>query len=153
MKCLQMKILLVEDYEEKANNIRTFLNKEFPQFVITHCKSYNSAQEEIYEHGSEYAIILLDMSMSTYDLSTDASGGLPEPSAGQYLLEGMFLRQILTPVIVVTMYNVFGRKQLEAFDIELKDNYPQNYRSYIYYSSQKNEWKNQLKNQIQNIIA
>lgn len=93
------------------------------------------------------------MSMSTYDLSTDASGGLPEPSAGQYILEGMFLRQIMTPVIVVTMYNVFGRKQLEAFDIDLKKGYPQNYKSYVYYSSQKNDWKNQLKKQIKEIIA
>ena len=90
--------------------------------------------------------------MSTYDLTADVSGGLPEPSAGQYILEGMFLRQIKTPVIIVTMYNVFGRKQLEAFDIELKENYPQNYKSYVYYSSQKNDWKNELKNKIQKIL-
>ena len=51
------------------------------------------------------------------------------------------------------MYNVFGRKQLEAFDIDLKKDYPQNYKSYVYYSSQKNDWKNQLKKQIKEIIA
>lgn len=146
------KILLVEDYEEKANNIRTFLKQEFSDFEIILRISYNSAQEEIFEHGSNYSLILLDMSMSTYDLSTDASGGLPEPSAGQYILEGMFLRKIMTPVIVVTMYNVFGRKQLEAFDIELKKDYPQNYKSYVFYSSQKNDWKEHLKKQIKKII-
>jgi CheY-like chemotaxis protein len=146
------RILLIEDYEEKANNILAFLKSEFPDFQVDHRTSYNSAQEEIFEHGSEYALILLDMSMSTYDLNTDVSGGLPEPAAGQYILEGMFLRQITTPVIIVTMYNVFGRKQLDAFDIELKENYPQNYKSYIYYSSQKNDWKNELKNQIKKII-
>lgn len=146
------KILLVEDYEEKANNIRTFLKQEFSDFEIILRTSYNSAQEEIFEHGSNYSLILLDMSMSTYDLSTDASGGLPEPSAGQYILEGMFLRKIMTPVIVVTMYNVFGRKQLEAFDIELKKDYPQNYKSYVFYSSQKNDWKEHLKKQIKKII-
>lgn len=146
------KILLIEDYEEKANNILAFLKSEFPNFQINHRTSYNSAQEEIFEHGSEYSLILLDMSMSTYDLTADVSGGLPEPSAGQYILEGMFLRQITTPVIIVTMYNVFGRKQLEAFDIELKENYPQNYKSYVYYSSQKNDWKNELKIKIQKIL-
>lgn len=146
------KILLVEDYEEKANNICVFLGQEFPDCEVIQRTSYNSAQEEIFEHGEDYSLILLDMSMSTYDLSTDASGGLPEPSAGQYILEGMFLRKIMTPVIVVTMYNVFGRKQLDAFDIELKKDYPQNYRSYVYYSSQKSDWKNHLKNQIKEII-
>lgn len=147
------KLLLIEDYEEKANNILAFLKLEFPDFQINQCTSYNSAQEEIFEHGSDYSLILLDMSMSTYDLTADVSGGLPEPSAGQYILEGMFLRQITTPVIIVTMYNVFGRKQLEAFDIELKENYPQNYKSYVYYSSQKNDWKNELKNKIQKILV
>lgn len=146
------KILLVEDYEEKANNIFTFLKQEFPDYIVKLCTSYNSAQEEIFEHGSDFSLILLDMSMSTYDLSTDASGGLPEPSAGQYILEGMFLREIMTPVIVVTMYNVFGRKQLDAFDMDLKKDYPQNYRSYVYYSSQKNDWKNNLRKQIKDII-
>lgn len=147
------KILLVEDYEEKASNILAFLKLEFSNYEVIQCTSYNSAQEEIFERGSDYSLILLDMSMSTYDLSADASGGLPEPSAGQYILEGMFLRQIMTPVIVVTMYNVFGRKQLEAFDIDLKKDYPQNYKSYVYYSSQKNDWKNHLKKQIKEIIA
>ena len=146
------KILLVEDYEEKANNILAFLKMEFSDFEVTLCKSYNSAQEAIFEHGSDYSLILLDMSMSTYDLTIDASGGLPEPSAGQYILEGMFLRQIMTPVIVVTMYNVFGRKQLKAFDIELKENYPQNYKSYVFYSSQKNDWKKHLRKQINDIL-
>lgn len=146
------KILLIEDYEEKANNILAFLKLEFPDYEVTQRTSYNSAQEEIFEHGGDYSLILLDMSMSTYDLSTDASGGLPEPSAGQYILEGMFLRQIMTPVIVVTMYNIFGRKQLDVFDVELKEKYPQNYKSYVYYSPQMNDWKKHLKKQIKEII-
>lgn len=147
------RILLVEDYEEKANNILAFLKQEFTDYEVIQRTSYNSAQEEIFEHGGDYSLILLDMSMSTYDLSTDASGGLPEPSAGQYILEGMFLRQIMTPVIIVTMYNVFGRKQLDAFDIDLKKDYPQNYRSYVFYSSQRNDWKIHLKKQIKEIIS
>lgn len=147
------RILLVEDYEEKANNILAFLKQEFTEYEVIQCTSYNSAQEEIFEHGGDYSLILLDMSMSTYDLSTDASGGLPEPSAGQYILEGMFLRQIMTPVIVVTMYNVFGRKQLDAFDVDLKKDYSQNYRSYVFYSSQRNDWKIHLKKQIKEIIS
>lgn len=146
------KILLVEDFEEKANNILAFLKKEFPLYEVVLRTSYNSAQEEIFENGSDYSLILLDMSMSTYDLTIDASGGLPEPAAGQNILEGMFLREIMTPVIVVTMYNVFGRKQLEAFDIELKKDYPQNYKSYVFYSSQKNDWKKFLQKQIKEIL-
>ena len=78
-----MKILLVEDYEEKANDIKSFLFSTFPQIQVDHCTSYNSAQEKIFDATDPYDLILLDMSMTTFDLSSDASGGKPEPSAGK----------------------------------------------------------------------
>lgn len=146
------QILLVEDYEEKASNIIEFLNIEFPDFIVQRCSAYNSAQETIFENPDKYDLILLDMSMTTYDLETDASGGKPEPTAGNDLLEGMFLRNISTPVIVVTMYNVFGRKELSAFHEELLENYPQNYKSYVFYSSQRNDWRNDLKKKIKEVL-
>lgn len=145
-------ILLVEDYEEKAKNITDFLAAEFPDFEVERCTAYNSAQETIFENHDKYDLILLDMSMTTYDLSTDASGGKPEPTAGRDLLEGMYLREITTPVIVVTMYNVFGRKELSAFHEELLESYPQNYKSYVFYSSQRSDWKNDLKKKIKAIL-
>lgn len=150
---MSKRILLVEDYEEKAKDIRKFLKEKFPNAKVSNCTSYNSAQEMIFEAEEEYDLILLDMSMSTFDLNDDASGGLPEPAAGQNILEGMYLRNISTPVIVVTMYNVFGRKELATFDKELKEQYPDNYRSYVYYSAQKGDWRNILEQQIKSIFA
>lgn len=149
---MSKRILLVEDYEEKANDLCQFLKEKFPDFTVRKCTSYNSAQEMIFEAEQEYDLILLDMSMNTFDLNEDASGGLPEPAAGQDILEGMYLRGISTPVIVVTMYNVFGRKELAAFDVELKEQYPDNYRSYVYYSAQKGDWRNMLEQQIKKIF-
>ena len=140
-----MRVLLVEDYDEKAANITAFLREEFPDFEVERCKAYNTAQEEIFEHPDKYA-------MTTYDLDSDASGGKPEPTAGRDLLEGMYLRDIETPVIVVTMYNVFGRKELAAFHEELLENYPQNYKSYVFYSSQRNDWKKDLKKKINDVL-
>lgn len=149
---MMKSVLLVEDYEEKALNIIAFLQAEYPGIQIERRAAYNSAQEEIFENPTKYDLILLDMSMSTYDLGSDASGGKPEPTAGNDILEGMFLRNITTPVIVVTMYNVFGRKELSAFDVELKQNYPQNYKSYVFYSSQRSDWKKDLKKKINEIL-
>lgn len=147
-----MKILLVEDYDEKANNIITFLNAEFPSYQVERCTSYNSAQKTIFEGSGKYDLILLDMSMTTYDLNADTSGGKPEPTAGNDILEGMYLRNITTPVIVVTMYNVFGRKELAAFHEELLMNYPQNYKSYVFYSSQRNDWKKELRKCFKEVL-
>lgn len=146
------KVLLVEDYDDKANNILSFMANKFPDIEVSRCSSYNAAQEEIFENPNKYDLILLDMSMNTFDLSSDASGGLPEASAGQDILEGMYLRDITTPVIVVTMYNVFGRKELTTFDKELKESYPQNYKAYVYYSSQSKTWEKLLSAQIRKIL-
>lgn len=150
---MNKRILLVEDYEEKAKDIRNFLDEKFPEMTVDNCTSYNSAQEMIFDADKAYDLILLDMSMSTFDLNDDASGGLPEPAAGQNILEGMYLRNISTPVIVVTMYNIFGRKELSTFDKELKEQYPENYRSYVYYSAQKDDWRNILEQQINSIFS
>lgn len=147
-----MRVLLVEDFDDKANDIQAFLGQEFPEFDVKRCKAYNSAQETIFEGEENFDLILLDMSMTTFDLETDVSGGLPEPQAGRDLLEGMFLREIYTPVIVVTMYNVFGRKELSTFHKELLEDFPQNYKDYVYYSAQHSDWKKELKNKINKIL-
>ena len=83
---MRKKVLLIEDYEEKAQDIMTFLSRSHPEFEVSRCSSYNSAQEMIFEAETEYDLILLDMSMSSYELKDDATGGLPEPSAGQNIL-------------------------------------------------------------------
>ena len=147
-----MKVLLVEDYEEKASNIVGFLKVEFPDLEIERCSAYNTAQETIFDNPDKYGLILLDMSMTTYDLGADASGGKPEPSAGYDILEGMFLRDITTPVIIVTMYNVFGRRDMSSFHKEFLENYPLNYHSYVFYSSQRNDWKSDLKKKILEVL-
>jgi len=50
------------------------------------------------------------------------------------------------------MYNVFGRKELATFDKELKEQYPENYRSYVFYSAQKGDWRSKLEQQIKSIF-
>ena len=87
-------------------------------------------------------------------IHTTSSSSLckPEPSAGKDILEGMFLRDIQTPVIVVTMYNVFGRKELSVFHEELKELYPDNYKSYVFYSAQHSEWRASLEKNIKAVL-
>ena len=149
---MRKRVLLIEDYEEKAQDILAFIHQSYPGFDVLRCSSYNSAQEMIFEAETAYDLILLDMSMTTFDLSSDASGGKPEPSAGKDILEGMYLRDIHTPVIVVTMYNVFGRKELSVFHKELKELYPDNYKSYVFYSAQHSEWRASLEKNIKAVL-
>ena len=146
------KILLVEDMDEKANAIIQFLSKEFPALEVVRKESYNSSQKEIYQHADDYMLILLDMSMNSFDRSFEENGGEHEPVAGKRILNGMFLRGITTKVIVVTMYGSFEGKKLLNFVDTLKENYPDIYYNYVFFSFQKNDWKDKMKQQINNLI-
>lgn len=146
------RILIVEDIETKLESIIEFLNKEFPFLEYVAKRSYNSATKEIFENYSKYDLILLDMSMTTYEISVEESGGVPEPLAGENILDTMYLMDISTKVIVVTMYESHVGKKLIEFDSELKTNYPDNYIGYVFFSYKKNDWQNKLKNYIISLL-
>ena len=124
------KLLLVEDLPEKADEIN----------------------EEIYRHYNDYFIILLDISMSTFDVNIEENRGVPETLAGKRILEGMYLRDIPKKVKVVTMFENFDGKSISQLDKELKDDNPDSYDGFIFFSFKKSDWKKQLTNYIHSII-
>lgn len=146
------KILIIEDEQEKLNNLKDFLNVEFSNIMFEEKRSYNSALREIVENYNNYDLVLLDMSMTTYDVSIEDSGGTPEPLAGENILDAMYLNEIPTKVVVVTMYESFAGKKLKSFDSELKENYPDNYLGYVFFSHKTTDWKLELKKYINSII-
>lgn len=145
------KILIIEDEQQKLDNLKEFLNKEFPDVEYNEKRSYNSALREIVENYKDYILVLLDMSMTTYDVSIEESGGIPEPLAGENILDAMYLNDIPTKVVVVTMYESFAGK-LKASDSEIKENYPDNYLGYVFFSHKTTDWKLELKKYINLII-
>lgn len=149
-----MKLLLVEDTKNKSEKIESFLKKTYSEIGLEIIKkeSYHSASKEIFDHGDEYFVILLDMTMSTFDATNGENGGEPEPVAGKRILNGMYLRQIMTKVIVVTMHNIFGQQKLLPLIDELKELYPDNYYDYIFFAFNSEDWKKKLKTDIDNLI-
>lgn len=131
------KLLLVEDLPEKADEIKKEILKEFPVMVIIEKSSYHSAIEEIYRNYNDYFLILLDISMSTFDVNIEENGGVPETLAGKKILEGMYLRDIPTKVKVVTMFENFDGKSISQLDKELKDDNPDSYDGFIFFSFKK----------------
>lgn len=146
------KILIVEDEQRKLDNIKEFLKTEFQDLEYVEKRSYISATKEIFENYQEYDLILLDMSMTTYDVTVDESGGVPEPLAGENILDTMYLMDISTKVIVVTMYESFFGKKLSQFDIELKSTYPDNYLGFVFFSYKKTDWQLKLKKYIADLL-
>jgi len=146
-------ILIVEDNQRKLEKLRHFMETEFPEYSCEERMSYNSANKEIALNHSKYDLILLDMSMQTFDISDDESGGDPEPLAGKNILSQIYLRDIKTKVIVVTMYeNYIDGTKLKFLDEELRDEYAENYCGYIFFSHNNTDWYQKLKTLIKKSI-
>ena len=148
-----MNILLVEDNNYKIEQLIAFLGEEYPTFKIVIRKSYHSGLKEIILNNN-YDLILLDISMPTYDIQPGESGGDPIPQAGGLILNEMYLRDISAKVVVVTMYeNFVDGSKLLALDKQFQKEYGSNYRGYVYFSPGNNiQWKDALKNKIREIL-
>lgn len=146
------KILLIEDVFDKSEKIKKCVNGTFPDLIISECSSYHSALKEIFEHYQEYSLILLDMSMSTYDQNVEEFGGIPEAMAGKRILERMYLREIPTKVIVVTMYENFGGEGIKQLDKEFKSDYEDIYMGYVFFSFNKSDWQKQIIDLIKQVL-
>ncbi len=146
------KILLVEDLPQKADDIRKEISSNFPNIPIEERSSYHSAIEEIFKYYNDYFIILLDITMSTFDVNIEENGGVPETLAGKRILEGMYLRDIPTKVKIVTMFESFDGKSINQLDKELREDNPDCYEGFIFFSFKKSDWKKQLIDYIRSKI-
>lgn len=148
-----MRILFIEDHPLKKAQVQNFLLESFPKCKIEARGSYISGMKELIFNSKKYDILLLDISMPNYDISSEDSGGDWMPLAGKQILKQMYLREIPTKTIVVTMHGSFddGTKITEL-DNELKKEFEDNYIGYVYYSQINIDWKEQLENLIKEYI-
>lgn len=146
------RILIIEDNATKLQHIKDFCITNIEQCNLTDRQSYNTAQREVISHGSEYDIILLDVSMNTYDAKKDDNGE-QEPLAGANILRFMKLRRIKTPVIVVTMYESFvDGVRINALDERFKSQYGDTYKGFVYYNLKNENWKEELLMKLNRIL-
>ena len=143
-----MRILLIEDDEYKAKQILDFLKSSVNildnQVVLK--KAFQSGMESIVNNS--YDLILLDMSMPTFEVSASRPSGRPRPYGGRDILYEMKRKEIKVTTIVITQYNVFGegvdRLNITQLDESLKEKFSDMYLGLIYYSVSAIDWKELL---------
>ncbi len=146
------KILIIEDNAPKLQHIKNFCANNIQDSRLTDKQSYNTAQQEVLSHGFEYDIILLDVSMNTYDTKKDDNGE-QEPLAGANILRFMKLRRIKTPVIVVTMYESFvDGVRINALDERFKEQYGDIYKGFVYFNLKNEDWKEELLAKLNDVL-
>src|ERR1051325_725833 len=150
-----MNILIVEDDENKREQIGRFVFDRYPQASVNYANSQQSGLRAIINNTMD--LIILDMSMPTFDKTEDEDGGRPQAYAGREILKQMDRREIHRPVIVLTGYDKFG-EGVDALTLaELRDQleqaHPDSYRGMVFYDVAVEGWKEELTKIISEIFA
>jgi CheY-like chemotaxis protein len=80
-----MKILLVEDDEYKIDLIVPFIKSMILDVDLTFAASVKSAKKEL-DNDNEIHVVLLDMTLPTFDMTAGSSGGRPQGFGGLEVL-------------------------------------------------------------------
>lgn len=137
-----MIILLIEDNEFKKNNISKHLSNN-SDHKIEFSESVNGALTKLLDN--KYDLVILDMSLPTFDNSINSQENRPQGYGGREILRQMDRFNIFVPVIVITQYAKFDDSieimSLEDLTNQLHNEHGQNVKKVIYYSSSSDEWK------------
>lgn len=148
-----MKLLIVEDDRNKLEQLRELIKSRFPDTDVDTRSSYHHGAKSALSGG--YDLILLDMSMPTYEASSSSSGGSPLHFAGREVLRQMKRRDVVAQVIVVTQFDTFGegasRMSLEELTEALRRDHPGSFLGTIYYHPKQEQWKTELVRHVETL--
>jgi DNA-binding response OmpR family regulator len=144
-----MRILLVEDDEEKRDEIVELLEGNYePDITIQ--MSFRTGKKAI--RDDSFDLILLDMDIPTFDITTTESGGRKQAFGGRLLMSEMLRRNIETKVLVITQFDYFENTtdglNLTQLDQQLKDEYTNIYMGCIQMKGGSEDWKEKLLTKI-----
>ena len=149
-----MKFLIIEDDEYKKEKIVHCLKEKYVNFECKHVQSVSSALNEL-ELLDEETIVLLDMSLPTYDLNESNSGGRPQGFGGIEILRNMDYFELVNHVIVITQYEtiMFDNRLLDAnaLKVELASEFPDNFYDLIQFNVTTDAWKGELLDRLDKI--
>lgn len=141
-----MNVLLVEDDEFKAADIAKVLADSLPDAEVQRAMSVTSALRAM--TNDSYSLVILDMSLPTFELSGPGGGGSPQGQGGLEVLRLARRLENRSPFVIVTQYpdiDLDGReiplpaatKALRRFGVDVK--------KCILYESDGDAWRAPLR--------
>ena len=142
-----MKVLIAEDEYQKLRHLREFIAVNVPESEILEARSVRSALDKLEDERPD--LVLLDMSLPTFDVAPGESGGRPQGFGGAEVMRFMEFLELTAPVVVVTAYEGFEDKgksvDLSVLEARLREDHPGTFRGIVYYSGLASDWQIPLK--------
>ena len=147
-----MRILIVEDNNNKLKQIREYIESQYKRFDIHDAVSYTGGLRRIYDE--QWDIILLDMTLPVYDVGMQDNGGDKKSIAGKEIMQRMLNRGIVVPTIIITQFDTFGDNEVSIEQLnELFGNEMQSiWRGTVNYEASGSRWKDALRMLISKVL-
>lgn len=140
-----MKILIVEDDEDKREQLSSFIKEKLSENIVE-TRSFQSGKKALLTDS--FNLIILDMSIPTFDKTSNEKGGRPQPFGGRELLYEMLRNEVNAKAIVVTQFDRFGKGEdeitLKELDQQLMNLFPNIYLGAVSYSIKYSNWTSDL---------
>jgi CheY-like chemotaxis protein len=147
-------VLLIEDETPKRGHIVRYLASFQDELTVVVAMSVTSALDEIEKSVPD--VVLLDMSLPTFDVGEKEPGGRPQGFGGVEILRHMVMSGIVAPTVVITGYEALPRGDNESVTVEqmraeFAAEFPDHFRGVLQFNSSYDEWKVDLKRELVNL--
>lgn len=147
--------LLVEDESPKLAHIRRFMRESFSNISVSDARSVSTALEVI--EDDSFDLLLLDMSLPTFDVGQGEHGGRPQGFGGIEILRHIAMAGIVLPTIVLTGYEAFPDEAGALIDLDtlrqrMTEEFPETVIAVVHFNSSLDDWRASLRPVIEQII-
>lgn len=142
---MPLSVLLIEDSDHKRVRVKELLMEVAEGVEVTEAQSFNSGSRAL-DQG-EYDVVIMDMSLPTFDRSKVEFGGRFRTLGGRELARKIVRRSKNSRIIFFTQYDAFSGANahtLESLGALLKLECGENFRALIHYDSSASAWREQL---------
>lgn len=146
-----MNALLIEDEDPKLSVILRYIREHHPDLMISIARSVKSGLAALRAVLPD--LLLLDMSLPTFDISESEPGGRPQGFGGIEIVRYLDSIDAPVPTIVLSAYEAFSRDgkniQLKTLGSELMRDYPVLIQGIVYFNPMHGVWGTELSELIE----
>jgi DNA-binding NarL/FixJ family response regulator len=139
-----MKILIIDDSDYKVEGLMAVIADFSPHANVSVARSFRSGVESAKKSLPD--LMLLDMTLPTFEIGSTEAGGRTRPFGGREILRELDAIGLKTRVIIVTQFDRFGERNQSRDELmnELREEFPDCFVGGVYYSVVDSAWRQAL---------
>lgn len=141
-----LRVLIVEDDENKKDRILRFYEKKFSDDCVFWASALVPGLRMAKEVDPDF--IILDMTLPNYEASDKAVFNPMRAFGGREFLRQAVRLKLKSKIVVVTQFETFGAApnivDLSSLDAELRREFSGRYLGAIYYHASMSVWESEL---------